>query len=99
MLGSAHYLREGAGKMRGELVTYQLLGRGVYKWLKKGVLYLLENKHPCLFSKRGLPGMLIFQWVLTFEHFPRQSDCKAYGCLFSMGAYFWIGAYFPVNTV
>ncbi len=31
--------------------------------------------------------------------FPCQSNCKAHKRLFSMGAYFWIGAYFPVNTV
>ena len=32
-------------------------------------------------------------------YFPIKHDCKAHGRLFSMGAYFWVGAYFPVNTV
>ncbi len=41
----------------------------------------------------------ILTGIFIGAYFSSESECKTHVRLFSMGAYLWIGAYFPVNTV
>ncbi len=63
--------------------------------LKKAYLWFYKA------HKNGTPIEIysILQGISIGAYFPSKIDCKAHRRLFSMGPYFWIGAYFPVSTV
>ena len=61
--------------------------------------YFFEQPIPKKANGSPIKIYSILQGISIGAYFPSQSDCKAHRRLFSMGAYFWIGAYFPVNTV
>ena len=77
-------------------------------WMSKflQILYLLENKHLRLFSKRDPSQAIIFQWVLIFEQTtPKKAYLRFYKAhkngspieIYSILQGISIGAYFPIQ--